>query len=303
MLILHEWMNRVTDKDERRGARGLTDSERLLLLGIDAAVVTVGEARSGRSRTATQRSPWTAMERYTGLIRSRTPIRVLRLPMTMSDSTAVATRIVSLAPRVSIAFVTGLSAQESSLVKGEVVARGGPLVLTELDAVTAALAATTISLLRRQGAAPRSGRVVVNGPENAPLLGPILMNSGIGQITNWHGGDAQAFPLRRLMEQNDVLIDLAGTASEADAPGRTVRYPADPFTLGQLVVPGLLSALCGHQAREVTIEVIAAAARALALTTPAGQALPGPDDGLVTRAIARQVGRVFAQLTDRSQHP
>lgn len=283
--------------------RGLTGSEILLFLGMDAAVVTIGEAHSGRSRTAPVRSQWTVMERYTGLIRSRTPIRVRRMHMTMNNAGVIAGQIVSLAPRVSISFVTGLSAQESALVKREVVARGGPLVLAELDTVTAALAAATISLLRGQGAAPRSGRVVVNGPEIAPLLGPILMNSGIGQITNWHGGDAHAFPLRRLMEKNDVLIDLAGTASESDAPGRIVRYPADPFTLGQLVVPGLLSALCGHEAREVTIEVLAAAARALALTTPTGQALPGPDDGLVTRAIARQVGRVFAQTTDPSKHP
>jgi hypothetical protein len=56
---------------------------------------------------------------------------------------------------------------------------------------------------------------VINGPENAPLLGPRLLKSGIGEITNCQRGDAHAFPLRRLMERNDVLIDLAGTAAAA----------------------------------------------------------------------------------------
>ncbi|MFE3293842.1 hypothetical protein [Rhodococcus sp. NPDC059234] len=292
----------MTDEDND-DARGPAGGAQLRLPAVTVAVVTVGAARSNHDRTAPNRSPWTAMERYAGLIRSHTPIRVLRLPTTTGDAQLVATRICGTAPRVSAAFVTGLCARESSQVKGEVAARGGPLVLTELDAVTAGLAATTISVLRRCGTAPRSGRVVVNGPEHAPLLGPTLMKSGIGQIANWHRGDAHAFPLRRLMEQNDVLIDLAGAAADTDAPGRTVHYPADPYEVGQLIVPGLISALCGHEANVLTAEVLAAAARALALTTPAGQALPGPDEGLVTRAIAREVGRVFAHLTDRSQQP
>lgn len=290
-------------EEESNDKRGPIGSAELQLPGLNVAVVTVGEARSGRCRTAPQRSPWTAMEQYADLIRRHTPIRVLRLPMTIGDAQLVAARICGTAPRVSAAFVTGLCARESSQVKSEVAARGGPLVLTELDAVTAGLAATTISVLRRRGTAPRSGCVVVNGPDQAPLLGPTLMKSGIGQITNCHSGDARAFPLRRLMDRNDVLIDLSGTAANTDAPGRTVHYPADPFLLGRLVAPGLISALCGYEARDVTSEVLAAAARALALTTPTGQALPGPDHSLVTRAIARQVGRVFAQLSNHSQHP
>ena len=300
MHTLRERTTTVTDEDDdTRGHSGHAD---LQLLGLNVAVVTVAEAQNRRSRAVPPRSPWISMEQYAGLIRTHTPIRVLRLPMTTGDARVIAAQIVALTPPVSVAFVTGLAARESSQVKSEVAARGGPLIITELDVVTAGLAATTISVLRRRGAAPRSGRVVVNGPECAPLLGPTLMKSGIGQIANWHGGDAHAFPLRRLMERHDVLIDLAGTAADTDAPGRTVPYPTDPYSVGQLVVPGLISAMCGYDAREVTSEVLAATARALALTTPAGQALPAPDDGLVIRAITRQVGRIFAHLTDRSRH-
>nr|WP_172687725.1 hypothetical protein [Prescottella equi]ARX60580.1 hypothetical protein pVAPB1413_0799 [Prescottella equi]ARX60685.1 hypothetical protein pVAPB1533_0799 [Prescottella equi] len=297
---MQERITRVADEDNDTG---IVDGEDLRLPSIDAAVVTVGAAaHGGRTRISPQVSPWTVMEQYADLICTRTPLRVLRLPMTTGDVQLVASRIVTTAPRVSLAFVTGVGAGESARVKSEVASQGGPLVLTELDVITAALAGTTISILRRSGAAPGFGRIVINGPERAPLLGPTLMKSGIAEITNWHSSDAHAFPLRRLMEHHDVLIDLAGTAADTDAPGRTVRYPAEPFRLGQLIVPGLIGALCGHEIGEVTAEILAAAARALALITPVGQALPDPGDSLVTPAIARQVGRVVIHLTDRGTH-
>ncbi len=287
--------------DEEYGT-GVVDGRDLGLPSIDAAVVTVGAAHGGRSRTSPRVSPRTVMEQYADLICTRTPLRVLRLPMNTGDVHLVASRISATAPRASLAFVTGIGTGESSRVKSEVAAQGGPLVLTELDVVTAALAGTTISILRRSGAAPGCGRIVINCPERAPLLGPTLMKSGIAEITNWHSGDAHAFPLRRLMEHNDVLIDLAGTAADTDAPGRTVHYPAEPFRVGQLIAPGLIGALCGHETREVTAEILAAAARALALITPVGQTLPDPGDSLVTPAIARRVCRVVVHLTDRGPH-
>lgn len=291
-------MTRVADEDNDHDTCRLAADGNVQLRGIDAAVVAVGASRRVRSLTAPPRSPWAAMEKYADLIRDHTPIHVLRLPVATGDVQVVASRISAAAPRVSVAFVTGIGARESSQIKRDVAARGGPLVLTELDAVTAALAATTISLLRRGGAAPRSGQVVVNGPEHAPLLGPTLMKCGIGEVVNWHSSDAQAFPLRRLMERHDVLIDLACTAADTDAPGRTVRSPVDPYRFGQLVVPGLMNALCGYETTEVTAEVLAAAARALALTAPLGQTLPEPGNSLAIRAIARQVGRVIAHSAD-----
>ncbi|MGW0176246.1 hypothetical protein ACWDUM_20670 [Rhodococcus sp. NPDC003322] len=287
----------MTDEDD--DTRGPTGGTGVQLQGITAAVVTVGASRRDRSPAEPQRSPWMVMEMYADLIRRRTPIRVLRLPMATGDSRLVAARIASASPRVSVAFVTGIGAGESSRIADDVDARGGPVIVTELDVLTAALAATTISLLRRGGAAPRSGRVVINGPERAPLLGPVLLKSGIGEVINWSRVDAHAFPLRRLMQRHDVLIDLAGTATDTDAPGRTVAWPTDRFALGRLVVPGLMSALCGHDTTKVTAEILAACARALALTTPPGQTLPSSDDGLVTPAIARHVGRAIALSTNQ----
>ncbi|WP_433605537.1 hypothetical protein [Prescottella agglutinans] len=291
-------MTRVADECNDHDTSGLAADGNVQLQGINAAVVTVCASRRGRSDVAPRRSPWTAMEQYADLISNHTPTRVLRLPLATGEMPLVAARIVSTAPRVSVAFVTGVGAGESSQIKRDVAADRGPLILTELDAVTAALAAATISVLRRGGAAPRSGRVVVNSPGRSPLLGPILMKCGIGEVVNWNSGDAHAFPLRRLMERHDVLVDLTGTADDTDAPGRTVHFPVDPFRLGRLVVPGLISAVCGHDTSEVTAEVLAAAARAVALTTPPGQVLPEPGDGLVTRAIAREVGRVITHPAD-----
>ncbi|MDH6283765.1 hypothetical protein [Prescottella agglutinans] len=290
-------MTRVADADEDTG--GFAADGDVRLLAISAAVVTVCAPRRGRSLAAPHRSPFTAMEQYADLIGNHTPIRVLRLPITTGDVQLVAARISSTAPRVSVAFVTGVGSGESCRIKQDVAARGGPLILTELDAITAVLAATTISVLRRGGAAPRSGKVVVNSPELAPLIGPTLMKCGVREVVNWNSRDAYAFPLRRLMERHDVLVDLAGTAADTDAPGRIVRSPSDPYQVGQMVVPGLMSALCGYGASEVSAEVLAAAARALALTAPPGQALPKSGDDLVTRAIARQVGRVLTHPADR----
>jgi hypothetical protein len=37
----------------------------------------------------------------------------------------------------------------------------------------------------------------MTGAESAPLLGPILIACGIGDLTNWHNRDAAAYPLNR----------------------------------------------------------------------------------------------------------
>ena len=105
-------------------------------------------------------------------------------------------------------------------------------------------------------------------PKVLPRLGPLLLTAGVGTLTTWNQRDAEDYPLRRVMAHNDVLIDLTGTAPDTAAPGRTLRLPGNPFDYGALVLPGLLSALCAHDASSLTIDVLAACARALARRTP-----------------------------------
>ncbi|WP_172652633.1 hypothetical protein [Rhodococcus opacus] len=275
------------------GASGPPDGAGPVLTGISVAVVAVSTTGSGTAGSARTRPPWVAMEDYAALIRQRTPMRALCLPVTTGDPHVLTERILGLPTGLSAVFVVGLGHRESAAVAREVTERGGPVVLTELDVLTAAVAAATITTLRRRSVPPRAGRVVITGASWAPLLAPVLIASGVGDLSSWHERDAEAFPLRRLMEHNDVLVDLAGCAPDGAAPGRTVVVPADGFAYGALVLPGLLAALCGHQVRTVTVEVMAACVRALALITPAARMLPSVDDRLLVSAVARHVSRAL----------
>ncbi|MBO8150818.1 hypothetical protein HYG77_36470 (plasmid) [Rhodococcus sp. ZPP] len=277
-------------------ASGPPDDPGMALTGISVAVVAVSTSRSRTSGSARTRTPWVAMEDYAALIRERTPMRALHLPLTTGDPHVVADRVIGLGTGVSAVFVVGLGPVDSAAVAREVIDRGGPLVTSELDVLTVAVAAATITLLRRRGVPPRAGRVVITNSPWAPLLAPVLMASGVGDLSSWHEGDAEAFPLRRLMEHNDVLVDLAGCAPEGAAPGRTVAIPADAFTYGALVLPGLLSAVCGHGVPALTVDVVAACVRALALITPVDRELPALDDRLLVSAVARHAGRTIGHI-------
>ena len=134
------------------------------------------------------------------------------------------------------------------------------------------------------------------GAESAPLLGPILIACGIGELTTWRRDDAEDYPLTRLMEHNDILIDPNAAAPMPLAPHRTVTIPHDPFDFGALVLPGLLGALCGHGVAALDIEHLAAAAAAVALLTPSDQVLPELNEPLLVTAIARHVAQT---LTDQ----
>jgi hypothetical protein len=178
---------------------------------------------------------------------------------------------------------------------------GGPLVITELDLITVAMAAATMGTLRRQGIQPRQGRIVVSNAESAPRLGPTILAASGGSVTGWHNRDAATYPLCRVMLRNDVLIDLAATATQGIAPGRILTLPPRSFDYGKLVLPGLLSALCGRGETRLTLDTLACCARALTLVTPSGQILPDLDQRLLIPAITRQVARTL-NLPTPGQH-
>jgi malic enzyme len=73
------------------------------------------------------------------------------------------------------------------------------------------------------------------------------------------------------------------------------------FDLATLALPGLLSALCGHDCSVLTVDALAAAARAIALITPADRTLPDPQHRLLVSAVARHVSRTLAARA--AQHP
>ncbi len=134
------------------------------------------------------------------------------------------------------------------------------------------------------------------GVESAPLLGPILIACGIGELTSWHPRDAQHYPLNRLMEHNDIVICPKAAAPMLVAWDRPVTIPHDPFDFGALVLPGLLGALCGHGVAELDVLHLAAAAHAVALVTPSLHVLPELNDPRLVSAIAHHVSQT---LTDQ----
>ena len=268
--------------------------------GIDVGVIGVAAPRpptcaQGTCAQGVDRLTWTAMEDFAALVRDRTTIRAGCLSLAGAGADTVAARIAGLPSRVSAVFVVGMGPSESASVQVRVASLKGPVVISELDVVTAALGAAAISTLRCRGVAPRRGRIVLTGAEVLPGLGPLLLASGVGMLTTWSVGDAEDYPLPRVTADNDLLIDLAGAARDTPAPARTLRLPRERFDYGALVLPGLLSALCGHHGVSLTIDVLAACARALALLTPPDRILPALDEPLLVSAVAREVARTLGE--------
>jgi len=261
------------------------------LCGVEVAVIGVATTRSRPC------AAWTAMEDYADLICARTPIRTVRVALPRADARTVVSRITTLPWRVSAVFVVGLGPSKSATVQRRVADHGGPLVITELDVVTVALAAAATATLRCNGIVPRQGRIVVTDAERAPRLGPILLAASGASVTSWRERDATGYPLSRVMFRNDVLVDLAGTVAHRVAPGRILNLPSALFDYGALVLPGLLSAICGHTEPTLTLDMLASCVRALTLLTPADHVLPDLSQRLLIPAVARHVART---LTD---HP
>lgn len=263
---------------------------------IEVGVIGVGASHARPCTT------WTAMEAYATLISDRTALRAVRLPLPRGDARTVADRIITISSPASAMFIVGLGPSDSAAVQRRLADHGGPLVVTELDVVTAALAAAAMATLRSHGIAPRQGQIVVTDTESAPRLGPILLAASGRSVTSWHERDAAAYPLCRVVSRNDVLIDLAGTAAPSIAPGRTLTLPAALFDYGALVLPGLLSALCGHREAVLTLDILACCARALALLTPADRILPDLNQRLLIPAVARHVARTLSERPQPGSH-
>lgn len=248
-------------------------------------------------------SAWAAVENYTALLRERTALRAVPFTPTRAAPSMVVERIMEMPDALAAVFVAGLSVSDSTAVQNAAAEAGGPLIVTELDALTATLAAAAVTTLRRRRLGPQRGRIAVLGAQAAPKLEQVLLLSGAGRVTNWFEADASTVPIQRVMNYNDVLIDLTRTASHTDAPGRTVWIPNDPFDFATLSLPGLLSALCGHGATELSVEALAASARALALITPTGRSLPNPNQHMLVPVVAHHITRILPERSSRGTRP
>jgi hypothetical protein len=285
-------MPMVTDDVARSGGEW-SDEGGGGFTGVDVGVISIAPVRTADPLDP-PRSSWLAMEDYVELIAHRTPTRAVPLPLSTGDVFAVVSAITGLRARLSAVLVVGLSAAESAAVQRRVADAGGPLIITEIDAVTAALAAAVMTNLGSRGLRRQRARVVLTDAEAVPLLGPTLIGCGIAELTYWRRDDAPDYPLGRLMGHNDVLVDPNVSAYVPHASDRTVSTPHDPFEFGGVVVPGLLAGLCGRGVAALDVDHLVAAAHAVALLTPAGQLLPELDEPLLVTTIARHISQTLA---------
>ncbi len=234
------------------------------------------------------------MEDYAALLTARTAMRASAVPLTDTRPNMIAARIAELPERLAAVLLVGLPALESAAVQSITAANAGRSVISETDVFTATVAAAAVMALRGKGIRPRTGRLAVIVAERAPRLRTVLLECGAATVTEWDGHTTFGPKVRRLMVDHDIVIDLTGQDSIWAVPSRTVSAPADPYRFAALAVPGVLSALCGHGAAWVSIDALAAAARALALITPVGCALPDPRDPRLVPAVARHVSRILS---------
>lgn len=237
-----------------------------LASGVPGAVTVVGLCESSPRARQTDGSirGWVAMEEYAAVIENLTSLRVTRLPLADCTETDIVDRLCGVDANVGIALMVGSNGAHSEAIARRVDVRGGPTVVTEIDLATATMAASVVSTLGRRGISPSRGQVILACPERAPLLGPVLIECGVGSVTSWSNHDAQDFSLRRLLTHNDVLVDLSDSASRVGGKIEgSITLGSNPVAAVSLALTGLLDALNRRTLPRVDAQVLAACARAL----------------------------------------
>lgn len=161
-------------------------------------------------------------------------------------------------------------------------------VVTDQDVAAIVLAAKLLTTLRRRGRETAASQVVVAEGSTLPNLGPLLMAVRIFDFSFWKEADATVFPLARVAQGTDVVIDLRTEQhDELRASGETgpailtLNDIAGPIAL----LPGLLNVIVDAPLATVDIDIYASFAQTLSTMTPPDQDFPGID-----RALADSVG-------------
>ncbi|RSM85289.1 hypothetical protein DMH04_18570 [Kibdelosporangium aridum] len=248
------------------------------------AVVSDGSALADRD---TQVEPM--LHGYAALIHESTGLPTIVRPLDVGAPQQLWTTLGALPTTVGAVFLPHVTPDRAHMAR---LAAGDTPVVTEHDTTAIALIAALMTTLTRAGRPLTFSRVVIAGANTMPVLSPLLVIAGIGDITTWNRADAGAFPLHRIATGAHAVIDLAGGLTTAFDP---LVQPAvitrDDLRVPLLALPGLLRALA--QAPNVTldVEVYYACALALVMATPPDERLPlGPD-----RALTRRVADAATQ--------
>jgi len=233
------------------------------------------------------------------VIHELTGLPVRAVPLTACDADDLAAQIRVLALDAGAIFLTRTDPDRARSAQHALHEAGGPSVLTDADTTTITVTAVLLTTIARAGREPAASRVVIAGAAALPELCPLLIATGIGDISSWHDSDAHAFPLHLLTRHATAVIDLLGATTQPAGwvPGghwSSVLTPDDPgYRL--LPAPGLLAALVHYPDATLDLDVFRACALALTAATPPGKPVPEIDDPHLTEMIASAVFGVLAQ--------
>jgi hypothetical protein len=179
------------------------------------------------------------------------------------------------------------------------VEHGLRLVVSDHDGAATALCAAVLTHLRTVGRSVDVAKVAIAGGEHLPSLAPLLMVAGVYDLLSWQDAHAAAFPLRQMVRDADVVVDLrpgsaAGAEAETiaqDRPEGSVLRPADAAWSHHVIAGVLRVALaCPPGSMHVGLGMLRECAVAIVVATPP----PGharATDSAITDAIEAAVRR------------
>ncbi|MBP2328800.1 malate dehydrogenase (oxaloacetate-decarboxylating) [Kibdelosporangium banguiense] len=233
------------------------------------------------------------LHEYSALIRDVAGLPTVVMPFEAGTPRQLHATLGGLPSTVGAVFLPHVAPGHAHVAR---LAAGETPVVTDHNTAAIALIAALLTTLTRAGRPLTSSRVVIAGANTMPMLSPLLVTAGVGDITTWNRDDAVAFPLHRVAAGSDAVIDLLGGITEAFG---TLVEPAvitrdDPRTV-LLALPGLLRALTQVPNARLDVEVYHACALALVMATPSDERLPQGPDRALTRQVADAATRTLHQ--------
>jgi hypothetical protein len=262
------------------------------------AVVSDGSALGFTGRDLSPASLIPLLDDDAAYIHERIGLPVRTAALSARTSADLAAQIYALRADAGAVFLTHTDSDRARNAQRGLRDASAPPVLTDADASAITITTALINALAQAGHSLSSSRVVIAGAARLPELSPLLITTGIGDISSWNQRDARAFPLHHLARYATAVIDLlgatAGIGAASDWEGPIVISPNHPgYRL--LPVPGLLHALASHPGASLDVDVSWASAHALASATPPDRLVPDMADSAPARAVTSAALRMLAE--------
>lgn len=221
-------------------------------------------------------------------------VRAVPIVVPMGEADQLAARLQELSDDVAAVFLTRTETRRARAAQRRLEEVGGRSVLTEEAVSAIALTAAGLTYLQRIGRGPGGARVLIAGADGMPILAPMLMGSGIHEVSLWNPTDEYWFPLHRAARDADVVIDLRRDtrldALAEDRPEGSVLAVAGSDA-ATAVAPGMLRALAQYPPGviELGVEQYCGCAYAMAAATPATARRQGVCGPRLADAVAAAV--------------